>query len=359
MRRMLIVLAAIIIVLSASGIAAAYFLLNRKGEGRRIAEKKGIPYLAIMAHRGVSDLAPEATDPAYRLALEMGADYLEADIQRTADGVLVCFHDDTLDRNTDAAQVFPGREMDSIDKFTYAELMMLDIGTWFNEKNPDRARETFHELKILTLEELIDIAESHDNRPGLYLETKSALRYPGIEKEIIDLLKSRGWIEDGASMESIEVGNDIDVDPLEDADGEVEPAPVRIADGPARVILQSFEDESIRIMRDLAPNVPRIYLVDEELEEKKGGWNELIAIAKKYDADLGPSGYQAWPWRTGEAHRNGVLVHHYTLNKPWQMRLLRFFGTDGIFTNRTDLALKLYRRQKMQPLEEYFKRIGY
>lgn len=357
MRRMLIILPAIIILLLASGIAAAYLVLNRQGEGRRIAGKKGIPYLAIMAHRGASDLAPEATDPAYRLALEMGADYLEADIQRTADGVLVCFHDDTLDRNTDAAQVFPGREMDTIDTFTYAELMMLDIGTWFNEKYPDRARKTFHELKILTLEELIDIAESHNNRPGLYLETKSALRYPGIEKEIIDLLKSRGWIKDGASMKSIDVGNDVDF--LEDADGEIEPPFVRVADGPARVILQSFEEESIRIMRDLAPNVPRVFLVDEELEEKKGGWKELIAIAKKYDADLGPSGYQAWPWRTAEAHRNGVLVHHYTLNKPWQMRLLRFFGTDGIFTDRPDLALEIYRRQKMLPLEEYFKKIGY
>jgi glycerophosphoryl diester phosphodiesterase len=343
----------ILLVILSVAVIAAWIFLNRKGEGRPIADKKGIPYLAIMAHRGVSDLAPEATDPAYRLALEMGADYLEADIQRTADGVLVCFHDDTLERNTDAAEVFPGREKDSIDKFTYAELMMLDLGTWFNRKYPDRARESFHELKILTLEELIDIAESHENRPGLYLETKSALRYPGIEKQIIDLLRSRGWIHEGKTTVAVETRND-----MENDDGN-QAAPVRIADGPARVILQSFEEDSIRIMKELAPDVPRIYLVDEEMEEKKGGWSELIAIAKKYDADLGPSGYQGWPWKTAEAHRNGLLVHHYTLNQPWQMRLLRFFGTDGIFTNRADLALQTYRNKKMLPVEEYFKRIGY
>lgn len=351
MKRMIIVFT-ILMLLVVSGMAFTF--LDHQGEGRQLAETNEIPYVAIMAHRGVSDLAPEATDPAYRLALEMGADYLEADIQRTADGVLVCFHDDTLERNTDAAEVFPGRETQSIDQFTYAELMMLDLGTWFNEEYPDRARDTFHELKILTLDELIDLAESHANRPGLYLETKSALRYPGIEKDIIDLLKARGWISNG-SVKAPSVANDIDVDPY----GEGMNRPVRVADGPARVILQSFEEESIRIMKKLAPQVPRIYLVDEELEEKKGGWTKLIEIARQHDAHLGPSGYQAWPWRTAEAHEQGVLVHHYTINKPWQMYLLRYFGTDGIFTNRADLALELYRDKDMLPIEEYFRRIGY
>src|SRR5919112_169607 len=55
------------------------------------------PVLNI-GHRGASGYAPEHTIPAYDLALKMGADYIEQDLQLTKDGVLVALHDDTLDR---------------------------------------------------------------------------------------------------------------------------------------------------------------------------------------------------------------------------------------------------------------------
>ncbi|MGI8858685.1 MAG: glycerophosphodiester phosphodiesterase family protein, partial [Rubrobacteraceae bacterium] len=56
-----------------------------------------VPVLNI-GHRGASGYAPEHTIPAYDLALQMGADYIEQDLQLTKDGVLVAMHDDTLDR---------------------------------------------------------------------------------------------------------------------------------------------------------------------------------------------------------------------------------------------------------------------
>ena len=329
-------------------VVVSYKWLDRAGEGQQLSEKQGIPYIAIMAHRGLSNLAPEATEPAFKLALAMGADYLETDIQRTKDGVLVCFHDDTLERNTDAATVFPGREKDPISTFTYNELMQLDLGSWFNEAFPTFARPSFKGVKILRLDQVIDIAESGVNRPGLYLETKSPERHPGVEKEIIDMLTSRGWI-----------GSDLPSHVKKAQQSADDAATIKVADGPARVILQSFEDTSVAIMKDLAPQVPRVYLVDQELEKEKGGWQALINIAKENGADLGPVGYQAWPWRNTAAHESKVLLHHYTINLPWQMRLLRFFGTDGIFTNRADLALKLYRDQKLLPVEDYFQEIGY
>lgn len=361
MNRMTIVLVAGPALAVIALLATAIFT-HRKGEGRSIARKVGLPYVAIMAHRGLSELAPEESDPAYRLALEMGADYLEADIQRTADGVLVCIHDDTPARTTDVASVFPGRENNTIDTFTYAELLTLDTGSWFNAKNPDRARDSFHALKILTLEELIDIAESSENRPGLYLETKSAHRYPGIEKQILDLLRSRGWVDTAADAgsPSEEGSDDVDLDNTAGPNaGENDSAAVAVADTPGRVVLQSFEEDSIALMRKLAPRVPRVYLVDEDMEKDKGGWDRLVSIARRHEAHLGPSGYQAWPWRTAAAHQRGVLVHHYTINNRWQMWLLRWFGTDGIFTNRADLALRLYRHRQVPGLEATFQRIGY
>ena len=50
----------------------------------------------IVAHRGASLQAPENTVEAFRLARELGADAVELDVRRTADGGLVVHHDDTL-----------------------------------------------------------------------------------------------------------------------------------------------------------------------------------------------------------------------------------------------------------------------
>src|SRR5215510_6921995 len=62
-----------------------------------------------IAHRGASAYAPEHTPAAYRLALEQKVDFVEPDLAVTKDGVLVCLHDDTLERTTNIAQVFSDR----------------------------------------------------------------------------------------------------------------------------------------------------------------------------------------------------------------------------------------------------------
>ena len=65
----------------------------------------------VIAHRGASYDAPEETEPAYLLARELGAAYLELDLQRTADGVLIAFHDDDLRRTTDVEAIFPEEDL--------------------------------------------------------------------------------------------------------------------------------------------------------------------------------------------------------------------------------------------------------
>src|SRR5215207_8992611 len=62
-----------------------------------------------VGHRGASGYAPEHTLAAYRLALEMGVDYVEQDLAVTKDGVLICLHDPTLERTTNVEEVFPTR----------------------------------------------------------------------------------------------------------------------------------------------------------------------------------------------------------------------------------------------------------
>ena len=89
-------------------------IYSRTG-GKELAERLGLPRPAIIAHRGASYLAPEETGPAYLLAREMGVDYLELDLQRTKDDILIALHDDDLRRTTNITEVFPGREMDTVD----------------------------------------------------------------------------------------------------------------------------------------------------------------------------------------------------------------------------------------------------
>ena len=71
------------------------------------------------AHRGASDYAPENTLSSFYLGLQQGANGIETDVQKTKDGVLVLFHDDTVDRVTNGS----GKLCD----YTYDELKTLKI----------------------------------------------------------------------------------------------------------------------------------------------------------------------------------------------------------------------------------------
>lgn len=71
------------------------------------------------AHRGASSYAPENTMSSFHLGLEMGANGIETDVQRTKDGVLVLFHDDTLMRVTGQ----PG----SVKDYTYDQLQTFSV----------------------------------------------------------------------------------------------------------------------------------------------------------------------------------------------------------------------------------------
>jgi glycerophosphoryl diester phosphodiesterase len=79
-----------------------------------------------LAHRGASGYAPENTDAAFDLAIEMDADGIETDLRLTRDGVVVLFHDPTVDRNTD------GRG--EVASLNFRDLQVLDAGRWFHPR---------------------------------------------------------------------------------------------------------------------------------------------------------------------------------------------------------------------------------
>src|SRR5262249_35383875 len=82
----------------------------------------------VVAHRGDSRNHPENTLAAFAAAAELGAPVQEFDVQATADGQLVCLHDATRDRTTDAAvRLGPGALVAQLE---LARLQQLDAGSW-------------------------------------------------------------------------------------------------------------------------------------------------------------------------------------------------------------------------------------
>lgn len=289
---------------------------------------KAIPYQAVIAHRGASYLAPEETAPAFMLARDLGADYLELDVQRTKDNVLVALHDNTLERTTNVAQVFPGRAKENVENFTLSEVKQLDAGSWFNAKYPERARPAFAGVKILTIEEIIVLAESGERKPSLCIEMKSPAHHPGYEDELVDLLKRKGWLT------------------------------VFPESGISKVFFQSFSKASLMRLKELAPDIPRIYLIGKDMVDKRG-WTALIAEARDMATGIGPVGNIAWPWNVRKAHAAGLIVYTYTIDVRWQFRVLASCGVDSFYTNRCDLLMSYYGRPLPAAPEDILRRCGY
>ncbi len=315
------------------GLMLAFFYVQSPPDaGEPLADAREIPHPTVTAHRGASWIAPESTAAAYELARDVGAHYLEADLQRTRDGMIVAFHDRTLRRTTNVEEVFPERVHEPIERFTLDELRKLDHGSWFNEAFPSRARDSYAGLGPVTLQELLTIAEDGNNNPGLYLETKAAERHPGIEDDILEILEDAGWHPDAPTP-----------DPPDPAANEQFGAPnVDVASGRARIIFQSFHPPSVDTLVTLAPDVPVVYLISRRMARADGFTTHLDRAVDMGTAGVGLGRQLGFPWQIRQAHDRELLVHNYTINSPWQMRQLRWSGADGIFTNRSDVALETY-----------------
>ncbi|MBL8828182.1 MAG: hypothetical protein JNM18_14475 [Planctomycetaceae bacterium] len=104
----------------------------------------------VIAHRGDSRQAPENTLPAFLKATQLNVDFVELDYQESRDGVPIVFHDDTLDRITNARQVWPDSPPEiAIASRSLCELRQLDAGSWFSTE--------FRETPLSTLAEVCDV----------------------------------------------------------------------------------------------------------------------------------------------------------------------------------------------------------
>ncbi len=124
------------------------------------------------AHRGASEYAPENTLSSFYLGLMQGANGIETDVRRTKDGVLVLFHDDTVDRVTDGSG--------KLSDFTLEELKKLKV---FGNNTTG-----FHD-RVVTLREFLEKFSCYDITFAIELKGE------GIEEDTLAMIKEFNLME--------------------------------------------------------------------------------------------------------------------------------------------------------------------
>ncbi|RFD69518.1 glycerophosphodiester phosphodiesterase [Staphylococcus pasteuri] len=246
-----------------------------------------------IAHRGASGYAPEHTFNSYdKSHRELGASYIEIDLQRTKDGHLVAMHDETVDRTTNGH----GR----VEDYTLDELKKLDAGSWFNKQHPNLAKSEYKNAKVPTLDEILS---RYGKNANYYIETKSPDVYPGMENQLIQSLNKHGML----TNQSLKNGH---------------------------VIVQSFSEPSLQKMKQLSPNIPLIRLLDKgELTSQTE--SDLKRI-KSYAIGVGPEYTDLNENNTKHLKDLGFLIHPFTVNNETDMQRLNDYGVDGVFSNYAD-----------------------
>lgn len=229
-----------------------------------------------IAHRGAAGYCPENTMASFRKALDMNADLLELDIHQTKDGQLVVIHDHTLDRTTDVM----GRVCD----YTLEQLRGLDAGSWFSRE--------FVGEKIPTLREAFELA---GGRVGLLIEIKEPNKNPGIEQRLADELRHSDF-------------------PL------------------AEVIVQSFDQGTIRRFHEIMPDIAVGILVDRKQSVMDPKLMEYAEFCNYVNPYLGLVTKEL----VDRVHNLGMKVFAWTVRSAAVVRPLIDSGVDGLITDYPD-----------------------
>lgn len=236
----------------------------------------------VIAHRGFSGIAPENTLISFQKAIELGAEYLELDVHKTADDSLIVIHDYTIDRTSSNGMKGKVKDM------TFAELSAVKVG--YSEQFGTQ----YEEEKIPTLREVLKLAKGK-------IKVCIEIKVLGIEKEVLDMIDHFGMHND--------------------------------------VVIFSFHYEVLSKIRQLDPNIKILYLINYA-DEGTIGYAKIIhanAIGVGYDTKVTKE-------LIATAHQQGIEVWKWTVNKDDEMQQLVQVGLDGMITNFPDKAMEIVKK---------------
>ncbi|KAK7265868.1 hypothetical protein RJT34_33492 [Clitoria ternatea] len=309
-----------------------------------------------IAHRGSNGEIPEETRPAYLRAIKEGADFIETDILSSKDGILICFHDVTLDATTDIAshKEFANRKRTyeveranvtgffTVD-FTLEELKSLRV----KQRYSFRDQQFNGKFQIITFEEFISIALDAPRVVGIYPEIKNPVFInqhvkwsdgKKFEDKFVETLQKHGY-----------KGSYLSKDWLK------QPA-----------FIQSFAPASLVYISNKT-TLPKIFLIDDVTvrtqDTNQSYWeitsDTYLNYIKKYVVGIGPwkdtvvpvvNNYAMTPTDlVVRAHAHNLQVHPYTYRNENLFLHFNFsqdpyaeydywinkIGVDGLFTDFT------------------------
>lgn len=228
------------------------------------------------AHRGASGTFPENTLLAFEEAINIKASGIELDVHKTKDKKLVVIHDEDIERT------FYGKGL--VKDFTLEEL-----------KNFKCREELFRDnerCKIPTLEEVLDLIKETNLILNIEIKTDN-IHYEGIEKDVIDLINRYSLNK--------------------------------------RVILSSFNHKTIQICKEIDKDIATGMLYDKPIEN-------IIEYAKNIKADaIHPDKRLVSKELIEEAHKSNIDVNIYTVNEIKDMKRLKEYNADGLFTDYPEI----------------------
>ena len=252
------------------------------------------PMPRVIAHRGDSRNYPENTLPAFESAVRMGIDVVETDIHLTKDGVLVIWHDPTLERNTDGS----GR----IEDHTLEELRRFDAGYTFTQDGGKTFPFRGKGVRICTL------AEALEHCPGQRFNIDLKTKCPEIVDEFIRVIREHDAVD--------------------------------------RVVGASFHLSNLKRLRRLAPDfltsvttaevVPLLFRQKTHTLPKAFKRKIIFQIPMA----AGPVKVVT-PAFVKAMHQRGAVVMVWTINDEETMRKLFEMGVDSVMTDDPALVIKV------------------
>ena len=233
--------------------------------------------VSMISHRGAAGLAPENTIVALQEGKKYGANFVEVDVQRSSDGVLLLMHDRTIARTTNG--------VGAVVKLEWEDVRGLDAGTFFS---PEFSGEGVPSLD----ETFLALAGMSTS---LAIEIKNPKLYPGIEQQIVEIVNQY--------------------------------------DESNNVIVLSLDHAWLKDFIELAPDIPTGYLYVGPVFKLKSAEAEVVSV-HWLNVITDPT----LVWRM---HRQNKTVWVWTVNSPRLMRLLIGLGVDGITTDRPDLMANI------------------
>ena len=237
----------------------------------------------IGAHRGACSIAPENTMRAIKESVGR-CDFIEIDVGLSKDGVAIVIHDDTLNRTTNAKEVFKNTNSYKVSDFTFDELSSLDYGSWFDGK--------FEPLLIL--KDTLNFVK--ENKLFINIEIKDIHKSFSDEKVVNTVL---------SEINSLNVET--------------------------QVLVSSFRHEYLNVSKSIEPNIPTAALIYNKHPRN------LITYLKELKVDgCHINNELANKKLIDKLVKFGFFVNVYTVDNLVRKKELFNIGVNGIFSNILD-----------------------